>query len=190
MIKKILSFALGIVLAFSSPLHAQSMDSQADLEKVFASFSNVIPNPLPPNTIEHKATRWAQHKSKESGVLAFSTWSKQYDSNMTKARDAADIEKKYMAAIGWGEHNKSREVPGQTGKRRIDISDLARQKGVEVKAYETGTVYNTDDMKAEYAMDAKLIKAGWQMEWVFLGCVPSGPLKAELEQRGIKITLK
>jgi hypothetical protein len=109
---------------------------------------------------------------------------------MVKARKAAAIEKAYMDTIGWGEHNKYRNVPGQTGKRRLDISDATLQKGIEVKAYEDPTVYNEKDIIAEYMMDGKLVKNGWQMEWVFIDCAPSAPLKKALVDRGIKVTLK
>jgi hypothetical protein len=46
------------------------------------------------------------------------------------------------------------------------------------------------DIIAEYMMDEKLVKNGWQMEWVFIDCAPSAPLKKALLDRGIKVTLK
>jgi hypothetical protein len=45
-------------------------------------------------------------------------------------------------------------------------------------------------IRKEVELDATLVKTqGWEMEWIFKGCVPSGPLKKLIEDAGIKVTL-
>jgi len=107
---------------------------------------------------------------------------------MTKARTAHQASDDVMASIGWGQ----REVTVQAGTytRRMDICDKIAKKGVEVKSYETGKVYATQDIKGELNADKYLVDNDfWQIEWVFKGCEPSQPLRTLLEQAGITIKL-
>ena len=70
-----------------------------------------------------------------------------------------------------------------TGKRRHDLYDEDLGKAVEVKDYRNEKVYLSKDIQKEALMDIELLKEGKikEMEWVFVGQGPSGPLKALLE---------
>jgi hypothetical protein len=63
-------------------------------------------------------------------------------------------------------------------------------KGIEFKEYSEGKVYATEMIRREVELDGLLVRTrGWEMEWIFKGCEPSGPLKKLIEDAGIKITL-
>jgi hypothetical protein len=187
MFKKILPIALSVLFTVIIPAYAQDPGTatQAQVEKIYAGLAPSPPSSLTPNTIEHKATRWAQYKE-EGGTLAYSAWSNVYNSNMTKAKKAQEVEIAYMNSLGWGAAQKSVKVGNST--RRLDIADVALKKAVEVKSYETGVVYATIDIKNEVSMDTQLVKDGWKIEWVFKACKPSAPLKTLLDSG--KITIK
>ena len=69
-------------------------------------------------------------------------------------------------------------------------SETTPSGGVEIKSYETGKVYATNDIRQEIISDNYLINIErWQIEWVFKGCEPSQPLKTLLEQSNIIITI-
>jgi len=76
-------------------------------------------------------------------------------------------------------------------RRRVDIADNRPEAlhGIEVKSYETGKVYATEDIRNEVGLDKYLVEQGWKMEWVFKGCEPSTPLKQLLEEANIKIRI-
>lgn len=163
--------------------------TEKQLDDIFAGLQNSPPFKYAPNTLEHKAERWAQYKI-EKGAAAkdYSNWSNIYNSNMTKATKAHQAADEVMASIGWGQ----REVTVQAGTytRRMDIADKVAKKGMEVKSYETGKVYATEAIKGELNADKYLIDNDfWQIEWVFKGCEPSQPLRTLLEQGGITIKL-
>ncbi len=163
--------------------------TEKQLDDIFAGLHSTPPYKYVPNTMKHKAARWAQYKI-EKGPAAkdYSTWSNIYNANMTKANKAYQSADEVMASIGWGQ----REVTVQAGTytRRMDIADKVAKKGVEVKSYETGKVYATEDIKGELFADKYLIDNDfWQIEWVFKGCLPSQPLRSLLEQAGITIKL-
>jgi len=65
------------------------------------------------------------------------------------------------------------------------------KKGKEFKEYSSGKVYNSFDIRRELAMDKALLLTGRlnEIEWVFKGCTPSGPLEAALLDAGILINL-
>jgi hypothetical protein len=163
--------------------------TEKQLDDIFSGLQNSPPFKYAPNTLEHKAERWAQYKVKlGSDAKDYSNWSNIYNSNMTKATKAHQAADEVMATIGWGQ----REVTVQAGTytRRMDIADKVARKGVEVKSYETGKVYATDAIKGELNADKYLIDNDfWQIEWVFKGCEPSQPLRTLLEQGGITIKL-
>jgi hypothetical protein len=163
--------------------------TEKQLDDIFAGLQNSPPFKYAPNTLEHKAERWAQYKVKlGSDAKDYSNWSNIYNSNMTKATKAHQAADEVMASIGWGQ----REVTVQAGTytRRMDIADKVARKGVEVKSYETGKVYATEAIKGELNADKYLIDNDfWQIEWVFKGCEPSQPLRTLLEQGGITIKL-
>jgi len=163
--------------------------TEKQLDDIFEGIQNSPPFKYAPNTLEHKAERWAQYKVKlGSDAKDYSNWSNIYNSNMTKATKAHQAADEVMASIGWGQ----REVTVRAGTytRRMDIADKVAKKGVEVKSYETGKVYATEAIKGELNADKYLIDNDfWQIEWVFKGCEPSQPLRTLLEQGGITIKL-
>lgn len=163
--------------------------TEKQLDDIFAGLQNTPPFKYAPNTLEHKAERWAQYKIRlGDDAKDYSAWSNTYNANMTKARTAHQAADDVMASIGWGQ----REVTVQAGSdtRRMDIADKVARKGVEVKSYETVKVYATEAIKGELNADKFLIDNDfWQIEWVFKGCEPSQPLRTLLEQAGITIKL-
>lgn len=70
-----------------------------------------------------------------------------------------------------------------TGKRRHDIFNEYTKKAVEVKDYKSQKVYKSKDIEKEALMDIELFKAHEidDMDWVFLGKGPSGPLEQLLK---------
>lgn len=80
-------------------------------------------------------------------------------------------------------------VNGEERIRRLDIAneDPFIRHAIEVKAYETGKVYKTQDIIREIESDAVLVKLGWKIEWKFIGCDLSQPLREALNNAGIKI---
>jgi hypothetical protein len=128
------------------------------------------------------------------GDWSFERWSPNYDGNMTRNQQAHEAVDDYLSTLPWSQA-ASREysirvtVGGSTVTRRIDIADAVNRHGVEVKAYETGVVYHTDFIKRELAMDSELAHQTqrWIIDWVFLNCRPSGPLRTALANAGINI---
>lgn len=163
--------------------------TEKQLDDVFANLAKDPPYKYSANTIEHKAERWVQYKERMGDQAKdYNSWSNTYNANMTKATKANQVADEYMAAVGWGE----REVSVQAGdySRRLDIADKILKKGIEVKSYETGTVYATEAIRTELNADKYLIdNLSWRIESVFKACEPSQPLKTLLEQSGITIKL-
>jgi hypothetical protein len=192
MIKRIVLFVLSLLLIVSFPSYAQNVATatQSELETIYTKIVSDPPNSFTPNTLEHKASRWAQYKE-EKGSYPYERWSNTYNSNMTKATKAKEIELAYMKSLGWGEAQKSVKVGDRT--RRLDIAEADPKKppnrAVEVKAYETGTVYATAEIIKEVEMDDLLGKSvsKWKIEWHFLGCKPSAPLRTLLQGANIPI---
>jgi uncharacterized protein DUF4157 len=147
-----------------------------------------------PGTDAHRDLRWEMYKL-TSGDLPYQAWENVYYGNVGKARKAAVAELAEMKRLGWGEHQKTVDVPGGGGEqRRIDIGEVTptRRRGVEVKAYESGKVYlEAEGIGGEIAADAKLIRyAKWEITWLFVGCEPSGPLLAALHKAGITVEVR
>lgn len=127
------------------------------------------------------------------GDLPPTQWENVYRANMKKATRANEIVKAEAKRLGWGEVADTTEVSVGEGKnkRRLDIADEANRRGVEVKAYEEGKVYNTDEIESEVKRDAKLVKpGGWDIKWLFIDCTPSGPLQLALHKAGITIEVR
>lgn len=59
----------------------------------------------------------------------------------------------------------------------------------EIKDYTSQNASKSYDIEKEALMDIELLKSGaiTEIEWVFLGNGPSGPLKKLLKEGGIKI---
>jgi hypothetical protein len=182
-----------VVDEFTEAKHADEIidvakATEKQLDDVYARISKDPPYDYAPNTIEHKAERWAQYKELKGDLAKdYQTWSNIYNSNMTKATRAHQVADEYRKTIGWGKREVTVTAGGQT--RRLDIADKARQKAVEIKSYETGTVYGTEAIRTEVAADRILVSEGWAIEWVFKDCAPSGPLKKLLDDASVIITL-
>lgn len=166
--------------------------TQAQLEALYDQIKDDAGYDYVPGTPEHKAERWAQYQASDNAGWDFDRWSPTYDNNMTKARNAHAAADNYLSTTAIQEcpnclREQTVEIGGQ--KRRLDIGDIKQQIGKEVKAYETGVVYATEDIKNEVMLDAQLVQNTWQIEWIFKGCTPSGPLETLLNNANIKITL-
>jgi hypothetical protein len=161
--------------------------TEKQLDDVFARISKDPPSDYTPNTIEHKADRWAQYKAdKGAAAKDYDAWSNLYNANMNKANVARQIEIDYMNSIGWGKHQVTVKAGNQT--RRLDIADETLKKAVEIKSYETGKVYATEIIRGEVSADKFLVEMqNWKIEWVFKGCEPSQPLRELLEEADIII---
>ncbi|MDR1502137.1 MAG: hypothetical protein LBT43_06750, partial [Prevotella sp.] len=169
--------------------------TEKQLDNVFERLVKETPSEYIPNTLEHKAQRWAQYKE-SGGDWNYERWSNTYNANMEKARLANKKVSAYYDEINFNctsgnckEITLDVIVNGQARKRRLDIADELSKPphGIEVKAYETGKVYATKDILEEIAADAVLVKRGWNIEWKFIDCELSEPLKKALENANIKI---
>lgn len=160
-----------------------------ELSNIYNGFKNDPPFDFEPWTREHKAERWAQYQvEKGDGGLEFRTWSNIYDGNIEKVAASKKGVDNYFSSVGWGRREVTIDVSGQ--KRRLDIADESDLKGIEFKEYSEGKVYATEMIRREVELDGQLVGSrGWDLEWIFKECEPSGPLKKLLEDAGIKITL-
>ncbi|HCX20466.1 MAG: hypothetical protein CMB80_05925 [Flammeovirgaceae bacterium] len=164
---------------------------EADLENIYYGFKSDPPFDLDPWTPEHKAERWAQYKiEKGSDALEYNSWSNVYDGNIDKAVSATRGVNDYFSSLGWGKREITIGNFTDGSKRRLDIADEARSKGVEFKEYSEGKVYASEMIRKEVELDAILVNDRfWELEWVFKNCEPSGPLRKLLEDAGITIKL-
>ena len=139
------------------------------------------PKPGEPGSPEHKAERWAEYQERTGGKgWDYDRWSKTYENNMQRARLSHQAADAYRERLGWGKREVTVDVDGTP--RRLDIADVATRRGVEHKR---GYVSQTEDVLSELARDAKLVKKGWQIEWVFEGTA-SKPLLEALDAAKIK----
>ncbi len=175
---------------------------QKELDEIFEVVANDPPSKLIPWTKEHKAQRWNNYKEGCSKGLNscqdFETWSNGYDGKIDLVTNASKGVDDYFASLGWNcskvkcvEQTVDVVVDGVPRKRRLDIYDADNLKAKEFKQYSSGKVYNSKDIKAEVLADKQLLENGTliEMEWVFKGCEPSGPLKALLESEPNPITI-
>ncbi len=142
------------------------------------------------------AQRWIQYKE-SGGNYTFDRWSNVYESNMGKARAAAAKVEQYFDNISFNcpagktcrEVTQNVVVNGEQRVRRLDIANenAVPPHGIEVKAYETGKVYKTQDIIREIEADAQLVRDGWKIEWKFIDCELSQPLRDALIEAGITI---
>ncbi|WP_313341534.1 DUF4157 domain-containing protein [Stenotrophomonas sp.] len=133
----------------------------------------------------HKKIRHAMYEL-VSGDLPYESWSRVYESNVHKANKANKIVAAEHERLGFG----TKEEPVDTGKdetRRLDIVDVKNKIGIEVKAYETGIIYATQEIVWEAMRDAKLVKRGWKIKWMLIDTEPSGPLLKLLLDNGILV---
>ncbi|VTR96974.1 hypothetical protein [Tuwongella immobilis] len=122
-----------------------------------------------PGSAEHKALRWQEYKAR-GGDWSFERWEKTYELNMERATKAYEAVNKYHGQLGWGKREVTIDVEGVP--RRLDIADVARQRGVE---YKTGYQSRTQDNLWEIARDEALVKQG--------GGTSSGCLRARPASR-------
>lgn len=163
--------------------------TQAELEEIAKGLDAEAKNNAKSNTLEHKAARWEEYKARPNEKpLSYEAWSNMYDSNMNNALRGNKVANEVHSELGWGKREVTVEIDGQ--KRRLDIADPAKNKGVEVKAYESGKVGSDSHVLKEIELDGKLIKQkDWEIEWIFKGCEPTDSIRAALEAAGIKITI-
>jgi hypothetical protein len=132
---------------------------------------------------QKKAERWAEYQER-NGIWSYSRWSSTYDANQERAKKAGEAVNDYRAQLGWGQTEVTIdvEVDGVVVKRRLDIADIATNRGVEVK---TGYQYLTAENLWEVKRDEQLVKQGIDIQWVFRDREPSAPLAAALKKAGI-----
>jgi len=175
---------------------------QKELDDIFEVVANDPPHNLTPWTREHKAQRWRNYKAgKEAGENSgqnFETWSNGYDGKIDVVTNAKKGVDDYFESLDWDcpasscrEKTLSVDLDGSEVNRRLDIYDELNLRGKEFKEYSSGKVYRSKDIVSEVMRDKQLLETSQllEMEWVFKGCEPSGPLKALLESSPNPITI-
>jgi hypothetical protein len=138
-----------------------------------------------PGSDQHKKIRREMYEL-VGGKLEFPAWESIYDANVERANKANAIVKAEHQRLGWGK--TERTVPVGGGEvRRLDIADVGRRRGVEIKAYETERIYASEDILSEVRRDAWLVKRGWSIKWVLIDTQASGPLLKALSDAGILV---
>jgi hypothetical protein len=143
-----------------------------------------------PGSAEHMEIRWEMYQL-DHGEMPRVSWEKVYRANMDRANKANKIVAAERKRLGWPE--KEHTIRMRDGDvRRLDLADPERLRGAEVKAYEGGTVWLSEEVQDEVHRDGRLTRApyGWDMTWIFIDCEPSGPLESALLSAGISIELR
>jgi hypothetical protein len=151
-------------------------------QKQYAELLNKL-RALEAGTEPHKAIRREMYEL-IGGELPYETWERIYDSNTERANKANAIVTAEQQRLGWGKTEQTVQT-GRDEVRRLDIADVKTRRGIEVKAYETGAIYATEDIVSEVQRDAKLVKKGWNIKWVLIDTRPSAPLLEMLLAAGI-----
>jgi hypothetical protein len=122
------------------------------------------------------------------GTLEYPAWESIYRANVTRARKANAVVAAEHSRLGWGET----EVTVDVGKevRRLDIADVKSRRGVEIKAYETGRIYASEEILSEVRRDAALVRRGWSIKWVMIDTEVSGPLLEALRAARILVEFR
>jgi hypothetical protein len=123
------------------------------------------------------------------GDLPYPTWEKVYTANVERATKANVEVKAEHDRLGWGKTEQTVDV-GKLGPRRLDIANVSGRRGVEVKAYETGKIYASEDIVWEVDRDAALVKRGWKITWIMIDTEVSGPLLDMLLSGGITVEFR
>lgn len=137
-------------------------------------------------TPQHKEQAWEEYQER-GGEWDYNRWSNTYEANMLNANKGNAAADAYHENIGWGKREVTVEVElnGNTVNRRLDIADVKKQKGVEVKS---GNYFSrTEDIMYEIERDKQLVKDGWKIEWRIEGGA-SQPLLDELKNAGITVS--
>jgi len=138
----------------------------------------------------HRETRYEMYRL-TGGTKSPEEWLPIYKGNLNRASKANEIVEAERIRLGWKESEVTIEM--DEGDRRVDLyhEDGASRAAIEVKAYESGVVAGTDRNLTELKRDAKLVRpGGWSITWMFIDCVPTGPLRQALREAGITIELR
>ena len=146
----------------------------------------------PADTPEGKAERWNAYLEKrldrkKGKIKDFKSWSNVFDASIKNPKKGNAAVKRHHERIGWGEREVTVEVPFEkTVNRRLDIAQVEKMRGVEVKS---GNYFSlTKFIAYEIERDARLVEIGWNIEWIIEGRA-SKPLLDALEKAGIKVTI-
>ena len=82
------------------------------------------------------------------GMLEYPAWESIYNSNVLRARKANAIVAAEQQRLGWGKTEQTVST-GRGEVRLVDIADVGLRRGIEVKAYESGTIYASEDILDE-----------------------------------------
>lgn len=143
---------------------------------------------LEPGSDAHRKIRREMYEL-IGGDMPLPTWEKVYEANVGRARKANAIVTAEHGRLGWGETEETIKL-GKDEVRRLDIADVKKKKGIEVKAYETGYISASEDIVWEVERDAKLVKRGWDITWILIDTEPSGPLLDMLLKARIKVEVR
>ena len=158
----------------------------ADNENYFVTEDGVLVHNgykgLEPGSAEHKAARWEEYKER-GGEWDYDRWSKTYEANLLNAKNGNAAADAYHEKLGWGKREVTVDVDGEA--RRLDIADVNKMKGVEVKSGEYFS--RTEEIRYEIERDKKLVEKGWDIEWKIDGKA-SQPLLDDLKDAGIRVT--
>jgi len=182
--------------------------TKVELNEAFAGFKNDPPFNHTPWTKNHKSQRWKNYEqgcvNGQNSCLDFESWSNGYDGKIDLVANANKGVDDYYNTLNWScpippcrekiISNITAVLPDGTvisGGRRLDIADISTKRAKEFKEYSSGKVYNSSDIRREVAMDKALLLSNKmnEIEWVFKGCVPSGPLNDALNDAGILVVL-
>jgi uncharacterized protein (DUF2267 family) len=145
---------------------------------------------LEPGTEAHKKIRREMYEL-IGGDLPFKTWEKVYESNVDRANKANASVAAEHERVGWGKPEQTIDL-GHGEVRRLDIADKDPKvrKGIEVKKYETGHIYASEEIVSEVERDGKLVRRGWEITWILIDTQPSAPLLEMLLKAGIPIEIR
>ncbi len=182
--------------------------TQKELDDLYVNFRDDPPFDFTPWTPDHKAQRWNNYKegcaNGQNNCLDFESWSNGYDGKIDLVTGSGRGVDEYFDQLGWvcpTPPCRERLIPDITGildgqvitaGRRLDIVDIQAKRAIEFKEYSSGKVYNSIDIRKEVALDKALLLSGQMdnIEWVFKGCTPSGPLEKALKEANISIKLE
>jgi hypothetical protein len=135
---------------------------------------------------QHEQTRWEMYQL-QGGDLPREHWTNTYRANLERATKSNKIEQAERARLGWGQRTEV-TIDGET--RVLDIGDEAGRRAVEVKSYESGNVSATKENVSELERDAKLVRKGWKITWLFIDTHPSSNLERLLGEAQITIEIR
>lgn len=131
--------------------------------------------------------------SGQNTCQGFEAWSNGYDGKIDLVTNANKGVNDYFNSLGWNcpptsprpcrEQTLPVIINGNRVNRRLDIYNSATGYAKEFKEYYGGKVYRSDDIVNEVLRDKQLMadRVITDMEWVFKGCEPSGPLEILLK---------